>query len=120
VTMLKNEVQSVTAKKYQPPVSNDEVKIATRIALAGSGLRDSTRGLKAEGILSGRREDSQPSSHRVVYVVFSKDTSDDIMYFAYVDLNDQKVMTAGKATAGRDDDSFKKLYLRRNKSGKQQ
>jgi hypothetical protein len=120
VTTLKNEVQSVEAKKYQPPVSNDEVRIATRIALGNRLLADSTRGLLAEGILSGRREDSQAQSHRVVYVVFSRDTSDDILYYAYVDLNDQKVLASGKAPAGTNDESFKKTYLRRDKSGKQQ
>ena len=119
VTIKDNKVFSVERKNYQPPAGREEIKAATRIALSNRELSVNTKDLLAEGILSGRRRDNQPQSHRVIYIVFSKEAEDDISYYAYVDMTDQKLLESGKATAGvSGDTTFKKNYLRRDKSGK--
>jgi len=50
VTIKDNKVFLVERKNYQPPAAREEIKLATRIALANKDLLVTTKDLLAEGI----------------------------------------------------------------------
>lgn len=90
------KVDAVTTnERYQPPEGDDEIKEAIELAQNDSRLREEIKGLKANAILAFIAENQPGFGHRVLHVSFLQEEEDFPRFFAMVDLNDQKVLSAG-------------------------
>lgn len=93
-----NEVVEVRLRKnYQPPESQEEVKMAVGMAQGDSRLRDKVEGMKANAIVTFPNRGQAGHDHRVLYVSFWKGDEDITRYFATVDLTSNQVLDAGQA-----------------------
>jgi hypothetical protein len=110
--VLKNEI----LRDFQPPATREEIAKAVSIALENPEIRAAAGQLTSHGIVSYRKfTNREIANHRIIYVSFSRKESDNIEYFAYVDLIQNNIIEHGKDVRSRDDEEFKKEYLRRNK-----
>ncbi len=93
-----NEVVEIRPRKnYQPPESQEEVKMAVGMAQGDSRLRDKVEGMKANAIVTFPDRGQLGHDHRVLYVSFWKGDEDITRYFATVDLTSNQVLDAGQA-----------------------
>lgn len=98
VQMIGTRVRSVRKREgYQPPAGTEEIAAATRYAHGDDRLRDKISGLNSFAIVTATSEKDPAFGHRILYVTFSRKKDEDMpaIYFAYVDLTDQKVLDAG-------------------------
>jgi hypothetical protein len=108
--VIKDEVM----RGFQPPATTAEIDKAISIALENPEVRSAAGQLTAQGIVSYRKsEDREIQDHRIIYVSFSKRENDNIEYFAYVDLIQNKIIEHGKDVKSKDTEDFKKEYLKR-------
>ena len=95
--MRKAVVSDVTdIEGYQPAESPEEIDRAVRLAREDPRIRDSVRELEGRALLTGTGEAALGSGHRVLYVSFLRQNSARTEVMALVDLNDNRVLQAGR------------------------
>lgn len=96
VQMVGTRVRGVRRNEgFQPPEGAEEIATAIKLAQGDPRLRDHVGGLNSFAILTPASKGHPASGHRVLHVTFSKGEDLPPLYFAFVDLTDQKVLLVG-------------------------
>jgi hypothetical protein len=84
---------------YQPPETQEEIDVATKLALGDPRLSAVAEGYQARGLITDMTEGQISAGNRVIYVSFEKSGTAVADFFALVDLTTNTVIDAGP-TAG--------------------
>ena len=101
VTVRNDVVQSIDRRKgYVPPEGDEEIRAAIDLARRDARLSGRAQGLDGHALLMeperGIIWNDAGYGHRVMWVTFERGTSGDPVYWAVVDLSDQRVLEAGE------------------------
>jgi hypothetical protein len=101
VTVKNDVVQSIERRKgYVPPEGDEEIRAAIDLARRDARLGGRVQDLDGHALLMeperGIIWNDAGYGHRVMWVTFERGTSGDPLFWAVVDLSDQRVLEAGE------------------------